>query len=81
MDSRLDDIVDPALRDQAKRILDQISIEIFVDESVNAPALAESIEQFQPTARAISVEIRTPGKITEAVTEELRRMEPSVSAV
>lgn len=73
---RLDETVDPALRSQAERILDQISVELLVADSVDSRALAQRIDEFQPAARALHVEIHTPQELVDAVETEFRRMEP-----
>lgn len=73
---RLEETADLSLRNQATRLLDQVSVELLVDETVDRESLVEAIEQFQPKARRVSVTLLAPQDIRSALEEEMRRMQP-----
>lgn len=69
-------VVDPARRDQARRLLDQIAVELIVAETLDKHAIQRKIEEFQPAVRRVTVTVRSPKEIEDAVAEEFRRMTP-----
>lgn len=71
-----DPALDPSLRDQAKRLLDQIAVDLLVLDSLDTNGVTRKIDEYQPKERRIAVAIRTPMQIAEAVAGEFRQMEP-----
>ena len=69
-------LVDPVMRDQARRLLDQIAVELIVAETLDKHAIQRKIEEFQPTVRKVTVTVRSPKEVEDAVAEEFRRMAP-----
>lgn len=58
----------------AKRLLDQISLELLVPEGTSLKKLESKLNEFQPSARTISIILHTPSEIQKKVNDEYQRM-------
>lgn len=60
--------------DAAKRLLDQISLELLVPEGTSLEKLESKLNEFQPSARTISISMHTPSEIQKKVKDEYQSM-------
>ncbi len=59
---------------QARKILDQLGIEVLVPEDCDMNRLGAKISEFQPSVRHIPVALHKPSEIEQIVREEYERM-------
>lgn len=63
-----------ALKEQARRILDQLSVEVLVPSKCDVAKLSAKVEEFQSGARRIVVTLHKPQDIERIVADEYRKM-------
>ena len=73
---RLDDAINVALRNEGKKVLDRISVEILVGGEIDTSALLDKINKYQLQARNVSVTLLKPEGIEASVADEYRQMKP-----
>ena len=61
-------------KERARRILDQLALEVLVPEACDSDQLAAKISQFQAPMREISLTLHKPSDIERVVHEEYERM-------
>ncbi len=72
--TRIQTSADAAQKEQARKILDQLTIEILVPEDCDTDRLRAKISEFQPSARQIPFALHKPSDIERVVREEYERM-------
>lgn len=65
---------DQALKDSARRLLDQISIELMVPEDTNTEAMRKYLSSYQPQVRSIPIELHKLGDIESTVKQEYAKI-------
>lgn len=71
---RIRDNPDFPQREEALRILDQISVEVLTPEDMDNRRLAAKIDEYQPAARRISVVLHKPSELISRVAAEYEKM-------
>jgi len=73
---RVEEGPNPALRDMAKKLLNQISIDVVIADSHDPTKIHAKIMEYQPSARRVPLRVLSLGELKSAVEEEHRRMRP-----